>query len=154
MNRDGFPWQYPTLLLVDNAPQTGDRGPTCSAHPMLHLLPYSRPRCQGRAVLRSHIGFGSVPGARGKATETSAITGCAASSAYTPAIWPDTHKAPLAIPGTTLRARERPDDRILGTAAATGIAPAGQVSGARQHRSTAASSSTTLLPPAQERIRR
>jgi hypothetical protein len=64
MNRDGFPWQYPTLLLVDNAPQTGDRGPTCSAHPMLHLLPYPRPRCQGRAVLRSHIGTGSVPGAR------------------------------------------------------------------------------------------
>jgi hypothetical protein len=66
MNRDDCPRQYPTLSLVDNAPQTWDRGPSCSAHPMLHLLPYPRPRRQGRAVPRSHIGSGSVPDARRK----------------------------------------------------------------------------------------
>jgi hypothetical protein len=52
-----------------------DRGPSCSAHPMLHLLPYPRPRRQGRAVLRSHIGSGSVPGARGKQPKPRQITG-------------------------------------------------------------------------------
>jgi hypothetical protein len=43
--------------------------------PMVHLLPYPRPRRQGRAVLRSHIGSGSVPGARGKQPKPRQITG-------------------------------------------------------------------------------
>lgn len=75
MNRDDCPRQYPTLSLVDNAPQTWDRGPSCPAHPMLHLLPYPRPRRQDRAILRSHIGSGSVPGARGKQSKPRQITG-------------------------------------------------------------------------------
>jgi hypothetical protein len=45
------------------------------ARPMVHLLPYPRPRRQGRAALRSHIGSGSVPGARGKQSKPRQITG-------------------------------------------------------------------------------
>lgn len=63
MNRDDFPRQYPTLSLIDNAPETWDRRPSCSAHPLLHLIPYPKPRCQGPAVLQCHIGSGAVPGA-------------------------------------------------------------------------------------------
>jgi hypothetical protein len=59
----------------DNAPPTWDRGPSHSARPLLHLLPYPRPRRQGRAVLRSHIGSGSVPGTRGKHSKPRQITG-------------------------------------------------------------------------------
>src|SRR5947209_139327 len=52
----------------------------------------------------------------GKSRISAASSASAPAPAPAPAIWPDTRKAPLAIPGTTLRAREDPDDRILGTA--------------------------------------
>lgn len=42
--------RYPTHSIDDNAPQTSDRGPSRSARPMLHLIPYPRPRRHGRAV--------------------------------------------------------------------------------------------------------
>lgn len=41
--------RYPTHPIGGNAPQTWDRGPSRSARPMLHLIPYPKPRCQGRA---------------------------------------------------------------------------------------------------------
>jgi hypothetical protein len=81
MNREDFPRQYPTHSLVDNAPQTWDRGPSCSAHPLLHLIPYPTPRCQDPAVLWSHIGSGSVPGVRGNRRNLGKSRASAASSA-------------------------------------------------------------------------
>jgi hypothetical protein len=51
MNQDGFPQQYLTHPIGDNAPQTWDRGPRHSPRPMLHLIPYPRSRRHGRAVL-------------------------------------------------------------------------------------------------------
>jgi hypothetical protein len=65
MNQNGFPRQYPIHPIVDIAPPTWDRGSSHSARSLLHLLPYPRSRRHDRAVLRSHVGSGSVPGARG-----------------------------------------------------------------------------------------